>query len=175
MKSLSLLLIVTLFFTACGTRSTESTATTDSLAMDSSSILADTPAPSILAFSPITGYTVNNTVGLQDSVNFIFLSNQQELDSKFVASSTTIGKPDFVINYNLAIVCLPSKKMTTITVDKVELGDAINVYLSIQRGAQQAFASKATQLVAIERRDGYGSMQFYVNGKEAGELILPVN
>lgn len=175
MKALLFLLMATCMLSACGTK-TESTATADSVAIDS--VLADTPAPAMLAFSPITGYAVKNSVSLSDSVNFIFLSNQEELDGKFVgdpAASTSLAKPDFVINYNVAVVCLPSRQMTTIVVDKVELGDAINVYLTIRRGEQHAVAAKATHLFAIERRDGYGTIQFYVNGKESGAIMLPVN
>ncbi len=174
MKALLHLLAATFLLNACGTKTTESTTTTDSLAVDST-VLADTPAPSVLAFSPINGYSVKNTVGMKDSVNFIFLASQEDLDKQFVsdpAASTALAKPDFVINYNVAIVCLPSKQVTTIVVDKVDLGDAINVYATLRRGEQQTFATKAAQLFAIERRDGYGSIRLYVNGKESGAIML---
>lgn len=173
MKALPLV-AATLLLSACGTKNTESTTTADSLAADTT-VLADTPAPALLAFSPISGYTVRNTAGLSDSVNFIFLASQQDLDKQFVsdpASPAALDKPDFVINYNVAIVCQPSRRMTTILMDKVELGDNINVYLTIRRGEQQPTATKAAQLFAIERRDGYGSIRFFINGKESGAIML---
>jgi hypothetical protein len=171
MKALLFIVAIPCMLSACGTKTSESTTgTADSVAVDS--VLADTPAPSLLAFSPMTGYSVKNTVSLSDSVTFLFLASQEDLDKQF-AADPAVAKPDFVINYNVAVICLPSRKATTIVVDKVELGDAINVYLTISRGAQQPMASKAAQLFAIERRDGYGSIRFYVNGKESGGIMLP--
>ena len=177
MKPFIFLLALMALLSACGTKTTESTTATDSISVDST-VQADTPAPAILAFSQLAGYTVRNTVGLSDSVNFIFLSNQQELDKQFVAdkaSSTAFSTPDFLINHTFAVVCLPSRQMTTIVLDKVELGDAINVYLTIERGEMQAFTSKPAQVFSIEKRDGFSTMQFFVNGKESKAIMLPVN
>lgn len=176
MKQLLFVITACVLLSACVTRTKKTTTTTDSLAVDSVQD-ADTPAPATLAFSQQAGYSVKNTVGLKDTVNFIYLSSQQELDNKFIldkTSASSLTKPDFLINYNVAVICLPSQLMTTIVMDKVELGNAINVFLTIQRGEKQTFTSKPAQIFAIERRNGYGTMQFYVNGKESGAIILPV-
>ena len=156
-----------LLLNACGNVKTETSTTTDSVAVE----LAETPAPALLAFSPMPGYTVSNTVALQDSVNFILLPRQEELDSKFNYDKGA-PKPDFVINYNFAVVCGASQLLTTIVLDKVEVADAINVYLTITRGEKQKFAAKATQVFAVERREGYSTMQFFVNGRESGTVML---
>ena len=140
----------------------------DSLKVDSV-VLADVPAPASLAYSLMPGYSARNTVALTDTVNFILLTNQEEIDKNFVldkAATNVITSPDFIINHIVGIVCLPSQQATTMALDKVEVGvEAINVYVNIVRGEKQAIATKPAQLFAIEKRDGVGTIQFYVNGK----------
>ncbi len=168
MKQIFFLIAAALLASACAPKKTETAEVTDSLKMDSV-IQADTPAPASLAFSLMPGYSAKNSVALADTVNFILLLNQQDIDKNFVLDKTAanaIANPDFIINYNIGVICLPSLQMTTISVDKVDFVEStVNVYMNINRGEKQSIASKPAQIFAIERRDGVGTIQFYVNGK----------
>ena len=169
MRNTIYLLLFTMTLIQCSPKKTEtSQSTTDSVAVDS--VLATSPAPSLLAFSPIEGFVLDNTFVLTDTINCFLVSTQQELNMKF---GTSPGNPDFLINYIVGVACKPTTELTTIVMDKVETGtETIDVYLTIQRGARQKRLSKPAQLFAIERRDGYLMMQFYVNGKKDKALLL---
>lgn len=168
MKQIFCLILAVAVLISCSPKKTESTEVADSLKMDSV-MQADKPAPAALAFSLMPGYTAKNTVALADTVNFILLTNQEDIDKNFVMDKTAanpIINPDFIINYVVGVVCLPSQQATTITLDKVEVGEsAVNVYVNIKRGEKQSIASKPAQIFAFEKRDGVGTVQFYVNGK----------
>ncbi len=168
MKQIFFLIAAAVLASACAPKKTETTEVTDSLKMDSV-IQADTPAPASLAFSLMPGYSAKNTVALADTVNFILLLNQQDIDKNFVldkAAANAIANPDFIINYNIGVVCLPSQLATTISLDKVEVVESnVNMYVNIKRGEKLSLASKPAQIFAVERRDGVGTIQFYVNGK----------
>lgn len=177
MQKLLLASIVLIFSaSACSTSKKENATANDTTAIIDSAVLADKPAPASLAFNLINGYAVKNTVGLTDSINFILVGNQEELDKQFTEDKTItagMGKPDFIINYVVAAVCLPSTRVTTIGLDKVEMTDtAMNVYVTLKRAEQQAISSKATQIFAIERRDGVNNMQFWVNGKKEKSFFM---
>ena len=172
MYKLLFIALVFALFAACSGKKTETPPTADSV----SAAAADVPAPAGLAFSPLNGYAVRNTVGMSDSVNFFLLTSQEQLDKMFIADrsmNSEMSTPDFVINYTVAVVCLPRLEKTTIILEKVEVGgSAINVYVTITRGEKQKFASKPAQIFAIERRDGYGALQFFVNGKQSKAIPL---
>jgi len=169
-KFLIAFIVVVLSAAACSTSRQETASGTDSVAIIDSALHADKPAPAALAFTAFNGYTVKNTVAPQDSINFILVGSQDELDKQFIEDKTItagMGKPDFVINYVVAMVCLPSTRVTTISLEKVDMTDtAMNVYVNLKRTEQQAIAAKATQIFSIERRDGVNNMQFWVNGKK---------
>ena len=168
MKKIFFCIAAAALIAACTPKKTETTEVADSVRMDSV-IQADTPAPASLAYSLMPGYSAKNTVALTDSVNFLLLQTQEDVDKNFILDKTAtnaITKPDFIINYNVGVVCLPSQLMTTISLDKVEIAENnVNVYVNIKRGEKQSMASKPAQIFAFERRDGVGTIQFYVNGK----------
>jgi hypothetical protein len=137
--------------------------------------LAVTEAPSSLAFAPIDGYAVTNTLGMKDSVNFVLLNSQADLDKDFVYNNGVAksANPDFIINHIVAVATLPDFRQTTIRMEKVEIAHGeINVYVTVQRGKADAIPSKAAQLFAIERRDGFTTIQFWVNGVKGTALLL---
>ncbi len=175
-KLLFAFIVVVLAAAACSPSKQETATGTDSVAIIDSALHADKPAQAALAFNLLNGYSVKNIVAMQDSINFILIGNQEELDKQFTEDKTVtagMGKPDFVINYVVATVCQPSTRVTSISLEKVEMTDtAMNVYVSLKRAEQQAIASKATQIFAIERRDGVNNMQFWVNGKKEKSFFM---
>jgi hypothetical protein len=175
MKKLLFVVLIGTAFTACNTKKTDTTTTTlDSLQTDSV-IQADKPAPSTLAFSQMAGYSAKGTAQ-KDSVNFVLLTSQEDLDKNFSAeknSGNEISKPDFIINYIIGMTCLPSQISKTITVDKAEVdGSEISIFITLQPGEKLAVAAKASEVFAVERRDGIGSIQFYVNGKKGQSFFM---
>jgi len=175
MKKIIQLFIVLVLAGSCNPKKTETTGVADSLTMDSS-VLATQPAPSALAFSPISGFFVNNKFTFKDSVNYFLLASQEELKEKFDTdkkSATEVVNPDFIINYVVAVACAPTQNLVTIVMDKVEVVDKeINVYLNIQYGAKQDFLARPSRIFAIERRDGMIDIQFWVNGKKDQAVML---
>ena len=163
---------------SCTTKKTETASTLDSTAVDST-ILATTPAPANLAFNPLAGFSLSNSMTLTDSTNYFLLESQEELNKKFSmdkTSGTEIVMPDFTINFNVAVACAPTTKLTTIVMDSVEARDqTISVYLNIRRGAEQKVLSKPAQVFAIERRSGFSNLQFFVNGKLDKAIVLPMD
>ncbi len=172
MKFLTFLLLPLLFVAGCGTKKTETLTTpVDSVTVDS--VLATQPAAALLAFGAVDGYSAKSELELPDSVNYFLSFSEGELSERF---SGGITAPDFIINYVVAVVCQPTKLATTITLEKVVTGDSsIDVYLTITRGESGKTGVKPTQLFAIERREGYPVMQFYVNGKKDKALVLVEN
>ncbi len=174
MKKLLFIIITCATFAACTSKKAETSSSIDSLAVDSLERM-DTPAPAALAFDPMPGYTVKNTVSLKDSVNFLLLTNQDDLDKNFVVAKSAVNelsKPDFIINHIIGVVCLPTFQKTTISLDKVEMNDeTVNVYVNIQYGEKQALAVKPSQVFAIERRNG-ANIQFFVNGKKDKSFFM---
>jgi hypothetical protein len=173
MKNFLFILCGALLLASCSTKKSETTSTADSLSIQTD--LADTPAPNALAFSPVGGFSYKG--GEQaDTVDFLLINNQVDLESYFTVDksrSADMTPPDFVINHVIAVVCLPSLHQPTIGLEKVEVGDgAINVYVTIQRGKEHTITAKAAQLFAIERRDGFTTLQFFVNGKKSKALML---
>ena len=173
MKTFALFPAVLLIAASCGTKKTETVTTpVDSVVVDST--LATTPAPALLAFGAIDGFTANNSLDLPDSVNYFLPGNADQLATSFTAASA--GSPDFIINYVVAVVCKPTRLVTTIALDKVVTGESsIDIYLNITRGEAGAKTLRPTQLFAIERREGYPVMQFYVNGRKDKALVLVEN
>ena len=163
---------------SCTTKKTETAGPLDSVAADSS-ILATSPAPPDLAFNPIPGFYLNNSLKLADSTNYFLLGSQEELNKILgmnKAAGAEIVAPDFTINYNVAVACSSTKKLTTILMDSVEARDqTISIYLTIRRGEAQKVLSKPTQLFAIERRSGFSNLQFFVNGKLDKAIVLPMD
>lgn len=169
------LLLFAVLIQQCTPKTTETTSTVDSVAVDS--VVASSPAPSLLAYNPIGGFTLDNKLVLADTVNFFLFANQEELNQKFTSErSVSPQSMDFVINYIVAVACKPTTDLTTIVMDKVQLGaESIEVYVNIQRGEQQKVLAKPAQVFAIEKRDGFLALQFFVNGKKDKALLLPMN
>lgn len=167
------LLIMTLLAAACSTKKSETTApAADSLAT-ADSVLATSPANPSLAFSAIDGFSLNPKQSVTDSVDFLLIGNQEQFDQAFVAGAKETPAPDFIINYVIGVVCKPTALATTIGLEKVETGGStIDVYVTLTRGAAGARKSSPSQLFAIERREGYPVMQFYVNGRKSRALVL---
>lgn len=166
-----LLLFITLaVLTACSTKKAETTSTAvDSTAVDS--VLATTRANALLAYDAIPGFSANPKVAVPDSLNYFLIGSQEQLDLAFAATPGTPA-PDFIINYIVGVVGQPSAYATTIAMEKVETGESsIDVYLTVTRG-EKGKSTKPGQLFAIERREGYPVMQFYVNGKKDRALVL---
>lgn len=173
MKATLYSLAVLTLLIRCSAPKQEQTEVLDSANMKTE--LAVTEAPSLLAFAPIDGYSVTNTLGMKDSVNFVLLNSQADLDKDFVYNNgiAKSASPDFVINHIVAVAALPDFRQTTISMEKVEIANGeINVYVTVSRGKKDAIPSKAAQLFAIERRDGFTTMQFWVNGLKSTALIL---
>ena len=175
MKKIFFFIAVVVLISACTSKKVETTQVADSLKVDSV-MQADKPAPATLAFSLMPGYSASNKVALSDTVNFILLTSQEDLDKNFIlnkTATTAIPSPDFIINYIVGVVCFPSQLATTITLDKVEIAEStINVYVNIKEGEKQSIAAKPTQIFAFEKRDGVGTIQFYVNGKMDKSFFL---
>lgn len=155
---------------ACSPKKQETTTMpADSLGVDT--VLATTPAAPILAFDALSGFTVKKGFETPDSVNYLMISSQEALDLAFTWDKNT-SEPDFIINYVLAVACKPTPLATTIILEKVETGESsINVFLNITRGEASAVTTPSA-IFAIERREGYPVMQFYVNGKKDKSLVL---
>ncbi len=170
----TVLLLLMISLINCSTKKTEtSESTTDSVTVDSS-VLATTLAPSRLAFIPGDGFSADNKLVLADTVNYFIFTNAEEMKGKFT-STVADSNPDFLINYVIGVACKPTTYLTTIVMDKVEVGpQSIDVYLTIERGEQQKSRSTPAQVFAIEKRDGYSDMQFYVNGKKDKALMLEI-
>lgn len=163
-----------LLWISCTPRKTETTTepTADSVAIDS--VLATTPAPALLAYAPVEGFTSAKGLQTPDSVNYYLLNNQDDLLKSF--ASTGAAYPDFIINYVIGVACQATPRSTTITLDKVVTSEStIDVYLNITRGEVAKSSIKPAQLFAIEKREGYPVMQFYVNGKKDKALVLVGN
>ncbi len=159
---------------ACSTRKTETaTPPADTTAIDS--VLATTPAPALLAFATVDGFTGAKGAATPDSVNYFLLNNAEDLVKSFAASGN-VEQPDFIINYIIGVLCQPTNRPTTISLDKVVTGEnTLDVYLNLTRGTAGGAASKPAQLFAIEKREGYPVMQFYINGKKDKALVLVGN
>ncbi len=175
MKKVWLLFSIALLTIGCVTKKTETKGVSDSLAVNSD-VLATQPAPATLAFDEISGFFLDNKLTFTDSVNYFLFNSQEELNKKFDSGKTPASEvisPDFTINYVVAVACLPTQNLTTIVMDKVEINERdINVYLNIQQGEKQTFVSKPSRIFAIEKRDGYLAMQFFVNGKKDKAIML---
>ena len=171
MNRLIVAIVLLLLGAACSTRKAETTAPpADSTAIDS--VLATTPAPALLAFASIDGYTAAKGTDTPDSVNYFLLNSSDNLQNYFTASGSA-ASPDFIINYIVGVVCQPTNRPTTLTLDKVVTGEnTLDVYLNLSRGTATGSAGKPAQLFAIEKREGYPVMQFYVNGKKDKALVL---
>lgn len=171
----TLLLSFLLFVAACTTKKMESNSTpADSVAIDS--VIATTPAPALLAYSALDGFTANKNLELPDSTNYFYLVNQEQLDRQFAYDKASASAPDFIINYVIAAVCKPTRTFKTIAVEKVVTSESsIDVYLTIMRDDAAKATARPTQLFAIERREGYPVMQFYVNGKKDKAIVLVEN
>ncbi len=173
MKNTVCLLLLAISLTNCSTKKTETTESptaADSDVVDT--VEVTTPANPSLAFSPLDGFAPVNKLALDDSVNYYIFSSTEGMKGIF-ASTAADANPDFLINYVVGLACKPTTALTTITMDKVEIGpESIDVYVTIQYGEQQKSVTRPARLFAIERRDGYSKMQFYVNGKKGNMLLL---
>ncbi|MBL7851856.1 MAG: hypothetical protein JNN04_13215 [Cyclobacteriaceae bacterium] len=174
MSRYPLLCMVLLLWISCTPKKTETTAPpADSTAIDS--VLATTPAPALLAFAPVDGYTAAKGLETPDSVTYSLLNSPEDLQRQFAAAGTA-SAPDFIINYVIGVACQSTTRSTTITMDKVITGEnTLDVYLNISRGAEGKQRMKPVQIFAIEKREGYPVMQFYVNGKKDKALVLVGN
>ena len=168
-----IIMLPLLLWVSCTPRKTETTSSpTDSIATDS--VVATTPAPALLAYAPIDGFSAIKGLQTLDSVNYYLLNNEDDLQKLFTSSHA--AAPDFIINYVIGISCPSTTRATDITLDKVVTAESsIDVYLNITRGEAGKSSSKPTQLFAIEKREGYPVMQFYVNGKKDKALVLVGN
>lgn len=162
-----------LLWSACSTKKPETAAPpADSTTIDS--VLATTPAPALLAFAPVDGFAAARGLATPDSINYFLLNNQEDLEKSF--SSATAPPPDFIINYVIGVAGQPTTRTTAITLDKVVTAEySIDVYLTLTRGESGKSSVKPVQLFAIEKREGYPVMQFYVNGKKDKALVLVGN
>lgn len=169
--------IVILAMSACSTRKTETAAQgADSTVMDT--VLATTPAPAMLAFGALDGFVALQSLELPDSINYFHLENQEQLDQRFTRGKIAgpAEAPDFIINYIVAVAVKPDTRETVIAMDKVVTGEnSIDVYLKIVRSQATKPKGSAVQFFAIERREGYPVMQFYVNDKKDKALVLVEN
>jgi hypothetical protein len=163
-----------LLWISCTPRKTETTTVpADSTDLVIDTVLATTPAPALLAYAPIDGFTAVKGLQTPDSVNYYLLNNSGDLQQSFASSGSPT--PDFIINYVIGVACQPTTRATTIALDKVVTAESsIDVYLNISRG-EPGKSSKPAQLFAIEKREGYPVMQFYVNGKKDKALVLVGN
>ena len=173
MNRLILLLLALTLWLSCAPKKTETEAPpADSTAIDS--VLATMPAPALLAFAPADGFMAAKGLKTQDSVNYFLLNNPEDLQRSFAATGG--DAPDFIINYVIGVACQPTVRATVISLDKVITAESsIDVYLNITRGATEKTSSIPVQLFAIEKREGYPVMQFYVNGKKDKALVLVGN
>ncbi len=172
MKKLFGILFAMAILLACSTKKTETVSTSvDTTAVDS--VIATTPAQSALAFSSLNGFSVKAGTPLPDSTNYFLLGSQEQLNQYFSSGSDS---PDFIINYIVAAVLAPTQRTTSISIDKAVTGDSsLDIYLTVTRGADDGKKVSPVQMFAIERREGYPVMQFYVNGKKDKALVLVGN
>jgi hypothetical protein len=169
MRNLFLLIAATSLIFSCNSKKTE-TITQDTLKVDT---VAKVEMPQ-LAFSPIENYSIKKNVPLTDSVNFMLINSQREFDRIFTEGANA-SPIDFIINYTVAIACPSTDITTSIDIEKVELGEnTINVFAKVTRGEKGKTTSIPARAFAIEKRDGYVSMDFYLNEKMAISLMLGV-
>ncbi len=169
MRTAVVLLSGLLAFACSPKKQEKATSPIDTVAVDT--VLATTPAAPLLAFDALSGFTVKKGLETPDSVNYQLISSQEALDL-VITLDKNAPAPDYIINYVLAVACKPTPRSTTITLEKVETGESsINVFLNITRGATGSVTTPAA-IFAIERREGYPVMQFYVNGKKDKSLVL---
>lgn len=172
MRNIISLLVAVAVLQACTGKKTETTETADSVQVDTTSALADQPAPASLAFDQIAGYTIKNTVALSDSVNVFLIADEDEFDKMFAADKgASPAKPDFLINYVIGIACLTTDRATTIVLDNVTVADAIVASVTLKRGEKQSVTYKPTQILVFERRNVL-ALNVLVNGKTAAEFIV---
>jgi hypothetical protein len=120
----------------------------------------------------VDGFAVKTKKALPDSVNYFLFFNEEELNQKFTPSKSGIA-PDFLINYVVAVAMKTTTQLTLIGLDSVSVANgSIDVYLHIQRGEQLNTPIIPSSVFAIERRDGYSTMQFFVDGKMDKGLVL---
>lgn len=169
------MILAAVLLSSCTSKKQETDSAVDSLAVDS--LLMMNPGPSLLAYSPVSGFSLDNKLVFTDSVNYFMFSNQEELNKKFIIDkSSKVVTPDFLINYVVAVACAPTTKLTTIVMDRVETSDSsIDVYLTIQRGEDQKFLTTPAQIFVVEKRNGFSAMQFFVNGKMDKAFVLGLN
>lgn len=164
--------ILGLLAIACSPKKQEAATTpVDSVGADT--VLATTPAQPDLAFTSVDGWAVSSRVDLPDSVNYFLMGTKEEFSEKFGKNVVEPVNPDFLINWVVAIATKPSNRPTHITLEKVETGQSsIDVYLTITHALPSQGNVSASSVYAIERRDGFPVMQFYVNGKKDKSLVL---
>jgi len=177
MKQIIFSIIVAAAVISCKTKKSEETnINIDSAAYDLDSMeQADIPAPSILASSLLSGFSIKSTATQTDSIDFVLYLNQEEFDKHFELNKNNgdnITRPDFPINYIIGVICKISHFRNSISIDKVEVeGQEISVYINIQKGEKQK-SVRTAQVFQIEKRDGIATMQFFVNGKKNKSFFL---
>jgi hypothetical protein len=170
-------LLIALLALACSPKKQETTTSTtaDSLGTAVDTVLATTPAQPSLAFTSVDGWAVNARVSLTDSINYFLLGTQEQFDQKFARDKQVAEpvNPDFLINWVIGVATKSSNRKAHITLEKVETGDgSIDIYLTITRASPGQSMGSVSSVYAIERRDGFPVMQFYVNGKKDKSLVL---
>jgi hypothetical protein len=169
-----ILIVLGLLASACSPKKQETeTENVDSVGVDS--VLATTPAQPSLAFTSADGWEVNSRVDLPDSVNYFLMGTREEFNTKFGPSKTVAEpvNPDFLINWVIGVVTKPSNRPSHITLEKVETGNSsIDIFLTITHAEPGPNKVSASSVYALERRDGFPVMQFYVNGKKDKSLVL---
>lgn len=80
----------------------------------------------------LNGYTVTNTSGLTDPVNYFVMKRQREFNNVFGIGTSPTTEADFSEDFVLAIVGKPSTKEMNITILRTEIsGDDLNVHYDI--------------------------------------------
>lgn len=171
MKKLIVFALCLLHF-ACTPKKTE----TESSAVDTTAMEEDARATDLaaatLAYEALDGFMANEQFKVADSVNYFLIASEDQLTEIFGLAPGT-QTPDFIINYIIGVVRQPNTQMANIALDSVRASNSsINVYLNVRQGAVIKTPVKASQLFAIERREGYPVMQFYINGKKDKALVL---
>lgn len=171
MKTLIVFALCSFLF-ACTPRKAETeSAPVDSTGTDVDA-RAEAPAIATLAFDAVDGYHAKDQLDVSDSVNYFLIRNDDQLREVFGAGPDA-DTPDFIINYVIGVVRKANSRLATIDLDSVRAsGSNIDVYLTVKQAGFGKAPVKVSHLFAIERREGYPVMQFYINGRKDKALVL---
>jgi len=170
MKKIFFFFLVLLTGYGCGKRSPKSVAESKVVEADSSTL----ETPVVLSFGELHNLNLKPNDAQQDSISFEIFNSFHDLENRFYVSyEDKAMESNLVINRVIGIFCSHGQGASKIEVEKVELGaDDINVFVNVTYENSPSLPNTLFKVYAIERRDGYKSLQFFVNNKMKKSISL---